>query len=48
MKRNGFGFGSLSFSPEGIKVDMFSRQLDIIKVKLIKMVAEEMDLVITD
>lgn len=34
MKKNKFSFGSLSFRPEGIKVEMLSRQLEVIIGKL--------------
>lgn len=34
MKRKGLGFGILRFRPEGIKVDMLTRQLEIMRVKL--------------
>ena len=47
MKQNGLGFTSLPSQPERVKVDMFRRQLDIMRMKLIKMVAREMCLAIT-
>lgn len=34
MQKNALGFGSLSSGPEGIKVDVFSRHLEIRRVKL--------------
>lgn len=48
MKQNGLGFTSLHSQPERVKVDMFRRQLDIMRMKLIKMVAREMCLAITN
>ena len=42
MEQNGLGFTSLHYQPERVKVDMFRRQLDIMRMKLIKMVAREM------
>lgn len=48
MKRNGLGFTSFHSQPERVKVDMFRRQLDIMRMKLIKMVAREIGLVITN